>query len=144
MEAEFHVIALYYFYLYSNVFKSSKFVKYDQRIIPFFPPIWQPTEVLKSKGLRLSGCCARGLVSKQYFAVPPQSTQITCLKRTIYGYAFRVRVIVRLGLGVQCLWVFALFYTIFFFGKISHRPNPFYCHIFFSLFCKYLNKESTY
>ena len=81
MEAEFHVIALHYFYLYSNVFKSSKFVKYDQRIIPFFPPIWQPTEVLKSKGLRLSGCCARGLVSKQYFAVPPQSTQITVFEK---------------------------------------------------------------
>jgi len=57
--------SLYYFYLCQIVFKSRKFVKYDQRIVLFFPPTWQPTEVLKSKGLELSGCCARGLGRKR-------------------------------------------------------------------------------
>jgi hypothetical protein len=55
METEIYVIllwSLYYFYLCQIVFKSRKFVKYDQRTVSFFPPTWQPTEVLRLLALK--------------------------------------------------------------------------------------------
>ena len=39
----------------ANSNKSSKFVKYVQRIVSFFSPTWKPTEVLKLEGTDKNG-----------------------------------------------------------------------------------------